>query len=125
MALNYHIGSPSQQFITVGAYITAVFLISIHCPGDVCGLQKADVTIYDGKPIWTIPGERYKNGMTHVVLLSDMALQTLKDVEQAKAKLDYQDITTYDPRNGALCQGRSNHPWRVPLKFPASFQEAI
>jgi hypothetical protein len=30
MALNYHIGSPSQQFITVGAYIAAVFLISIH-----------------------------------------------------------------------------------------------
>ena len=32
-------------------YAYKLLLITGQRPGDVCGLQKADVTIYDGKPI--------------------------------------------------------------------------
>ena len=71
-----------------------LLLVTGQRPGDICGLLKADVTIYDGKPIWTIPGERYKNGMTHVVPLSDMAVGILEDVGHLKTNLDYQDIQT-------------------------------
>ena len=91
-----------------------LLLVTGQRPGDICGLQKADVTIYDGKPIWTIPGERYKNGMTHVVPLSDMAVGILEDVEQLKANLDYQDIRTYDPRNGACLHCGKAIPDRRP-----------
>ena len=91
-----------------------LLLITGQRPGDVCGLQKVDVTIYDGKPIWTIPAERYKSGMTHVVPLSDMAVGILEDVEQLKAKPDYQDIRTYDPRNGACLHCGKAIPDRRP-----------
>jgi len=92
-------------------YAFKLLLVTGQRPIDICGLQKDDVTIYDGKPIWTIPAERYKNGMTHVVPLSDMAVGILEDVEQAKAKLDYQDIKTYDPRHGVCLHcGKAKPP---------------
>jgi integrase len=91
-----------------------LLLVTGQRPGDICGLQKADVTIYDGKPIWTIPGERYKNGMTHVVPLSDMAVGILEDVEQLKANLDYQDIRTYDPWDGVCLHCGKAIPERRP-----------
>jgi integrase len=75
-------------------------LVTGQRPIDVCGLEKTDVTIHDGNPIWTIPGKRYKNHMAHLVPLSNMAMEILEDIERVKQDLDYLNVKTYDYRDG-------------------------
>ena len=51
--------------------------------GEVCGMRRGEVDLE--RAIWTIPGERTKNALTHVVPLSDAALAI---VERALARAD-------------------------------------
>lgn len=49
--------------------------------GEVCGMRRSEIDF--AKREWVIPGERTKNGRTHVVPLSDMALSIIEAADDA------------------------------------------
>ncbi|PIO46758.1 tyrosine-type recombinase/integrase [Phyllobacterium zundukense] len=52
--------------------IFRLLLLTGQRSGEVCGIVRSEIDLE--KAIWTIPGVRTKNGLTHVVPLSDEAL---------------------------------------------------
>jgi len=58
-----------------------LILVTAQRPGEVAGLQYEEVGEFNGHVVWTIPGSRRKNGNSHVVPLSTLALDLIGDRE--------------------------------------------
>ncbi|MCE7028919.1 tyrosine-type recombinase/integrase [Jiella avicenniae] len=63
--------------------------------GEVCGMRRGEVDL--DKALWTIPSERTKNGLTHVVPLSPAALAV---VEQAMRRAEDEALAPLFTRTG-------------------------
>jgi len=57
----------------VTADVLRLLFLTGQRSGEVCGMRKSEVDLE--KSVWTIPGERAKNELTHVVPLSPQSLQ--------------------------------------------------
>lgn len=55
-----------------------LILVTAQRPGEVIGMRAAEID----KRWWTIPSERAKNGRTHRVYLTDLAVQLVGDTEK-------------------------------------------
>lgn len=55
-----------------------LILVTAQRPGEVIGMRAAEID----KRWWTIPSERAKNGRTHRVYLTDLAVQLIGDTEK-------------------------------------------
>jgi len=74
--------------------IVRLLILTAQRRGEVCGMLWDEIDF--GKAVWTIPAERTKNGKTHMVPLSEMAVELLKSqprfnsryVFPARGKLD-------------------------------------
>lgn len=62
-----------------------LILVTAQRPGEVCGMALDEI---DGQ-WWTIPGHRVKNGLTHRVWLSDMALEVVDAAKAINGGSDY------------------------------------
>jgi len=57
-----------------------MILITAQRPGEVIGMHSDEIEEdWDGNKWWTIPGERTKNGSSHMVYLSPIALELVRD----------------------------------------------
>ncbi len=55
--------------------IVRLLILTAQRRGEVCAMQWDEIDL--GQKVWTIPGERTKNGKTHVVPLSETAIEIL------------------------------------------------
>lgn len=55
--------------------IVRLLILTAQRRGEVCGMQWQEIDF--GQRLWTIPGERTKNGKTHAVPLPDTAIEIL------------------------------------------------
>ncbi|KAB0676000.1 tyrosine-type recombinase/integrase [Aureimonas leprariae] len=86
---------------------------------EVTGMRKIEIDL--GARTWTIPGERTKNHLTHVVPLSDLALRLIKEALQLSGNGPCVFPSPRDPERSILPTALS-HAWRrlVPhLKLQA------
>src|SRR5690606_10686649 len=58
-----------------------LILVTAQRPGEIAGARLSEI---DGN-VWTIPGERSKNGKAHVVPLSPLALELIDQLREATA----------------------------------------
>ncbi|MDF1551681.1 MAG: integrase arm-type DNA-binding domain-containing protein [Deferrisomatales bacterium] len=58
-----------------------MILVCAQRPGEVTGMQYEELTVHEGRVIWIIPASRRKNGKTHGVPLSTLALDLIGDRE--------------------------------------------
>jgi integrase len=103
--------------IWLGADDTEVLAAAVVAPGTGLAIQLAMLTLQRGGEVvgihareidreagtWTIPGERTKNRRTHVVPLSDAALEVLRcafDLTRAPGANDWQGYAFPSPRGG-------------------------
>jgi integrase len=56
-----------------------LILATAQRPGEVAGLRFEEIQEHGGRVLWTIPGDRRKSGETHVIPLSELALELLGD----------------------------------------------
>lgn len=57
--------------------VVRLCLVTAQRVSEVCGMTRAELDLHDG--IWTIPGARTKNGLTHKVPLSALAISILRE----------------------------------------------
>jgi integrase len=57
-----------------------VLLLTGQRRGEVAGMRRGELSLDGTEPIWEIPGERTKNGETHLVPLSPLAVEIIQSV---------------------------------------------
>ncbi len=79
-----------EAFEQQGALICAMFklrLVTAQRGGEVCSMTWSDVDLDNGW--WTIPAERAKNGLTHRVPLSGLALAIIRPLYERRGERDW------------------------------------
>ncbi|QOF71877.1 site-specific integrase [Aminobacter sp. SR38] len=71
----------SASISPVTANVLRLLFLTGQRSGEVCGMRKSEVDLQ--RATWTIPGERTKNELTHVVPLSPAALAILTEAVNA------------------------------------------
>ncbi len=92
-----------------------LILVTVQRPGEVAGMHRREI---DGK-WWTIPGERTKNGRTHRVYLTDLALELIGDREGYIFPTPVGEGVTHIDENAlayAIRRNMKNYQPRRPIK---------
>ena len=80
--------------------IVRLLILTAQRRGEVCGMKWDETDL--GQRVWTIPGERTKNGKTHVVPMSDKAIEILTGLPRYNSPYVF-------PARGKLDQPYSGH----------------
>lgn len=67
---------PDAAVSVITANVLRLLFLTGQRSGEVCGMRRGELDM--DRAIWTIPGTRTKNGLVHVVPLSDSAIEIIK-----------------------------------------------
>lgn len=105
---------PHEPMIDASRNCLKLILITGQRPGECSGIHMDELSIADR--LWTIPADRSKNGKVHVVPLSDLALELIKQQRtavEAHAQTTDRPVSPYlfpVPRGGKpLASGGVSH----------------
>ncbi len=98
--------------------IVHLLILTAQRRGEVCAMQWGEIDF--GQKVWTIPGDRTKNGKTHVVPLSDTVIEILTALPRfnspyvfpARGKLD-QPYSGYSKGKRALNEAVGIDDWTL------------
>lgn len=65
-----------------------LLLVTGQRRGEVAGARWAEIDL-DSEKVWAIPGTRTKNGRTHVVPLSELAIKLLRDLKKRAGESEF------------------------------------
>ena len=75
-----------------GRLIIKLCLVTAQRVGEVAGMRLAELDLLGGVAEWRLPPDRTKNGFSHVVPLSDLALELI-----AAARVESERIAVLVP----------------------------
>ena len=107
------IGEPFASFVKL-------LLLTGQRRSEVAGMRWSEIET--GKSLWTIPGERTKNKLVHVVPLSPQAMEIVKVVTRID-KSDHVFTTTGDSGVGGFSRAKERIDERMKAATPWTFHD--
>ena len=66
-----------------------IALVTAQRIGEVTGIANRELSLNDTAPMWTVPGNRSKNGRANRVPLSQLAVQLMKEARELAPSSDW------------------------------------
>jgi integrase len=79
-------GRPISRSVRI---VLKLMLVTAQRRGEIIGAERSEFLLDGVKPYWLIPGNRTKNGITHLVPLTRLAKQLVQDALHASGRSPY------------------------------------
>jgi integrase len=89
-------------------------LVTAQRIGEVAGIAQSEFDLNETAPVWTVPGDRSKNGQPNRVPLSPLAIRLIKEAKELAADSPWLFPSPKDP--GPTCSSTRGDGWmRAPI----------